>query len=706
MPDHIAKKILFVAVIICCQSQLYAQTKAHELSRYAVIDPSYNMLKNNPVAVNKAGAPWLYGYSELESWRLQVMQNENKDAALKVGYPGDYHLAYKNVSFRLQNKHNIKINSLTFYATGDVKVIVNDHIVIYDSKAKKSAHIVDLTGGISVKKLQIDLSTTGEPGCLLIEGGPFSTSNKAWAWQAGKEEWQPPFQYSQLSNGRLPHEGTLQEIHLNAVSQANQVSDFGRELLGYVYIKSTAKPIIGVGESVAEARDTSKQNLEQTAEMIDVGAGSWRSEVPLAFRYVKLFTPGSAAVSCGALFYSAQYKGAFSCSDSLLTKIWMNSAYTLRLCMGDFLIDGVKRDRLPWAGDLAMSMQANAFSFADREPVRRSLLVLGRAGIKQKDINGIIDYSLWWIISQDMYQQYYGDMPHLKREWPRIKEALNVLNSRCDSLGLLKSKDTWLFIDWVEANKNTALQILWWWAQNSAAKLASRMGDTQTMQMYNKKSALLKDQLLKLAWNKQKGAWMDDPYHPQKISRHANIFAVISNMADRSQYKQIATVLKGSEADKVGTPYMAGFENMALSRLGNEVQSLNNVKTYWGGMLNNGATTFWEAYDASQTGNEKLAFYDRPYGKSLCHAWSSGPAAFLPSEILGVKPLADGWKVFSIAPQTGFLRQINATVPTPHGNILFEIIANKMQVQIPAGTSAQWKGKLYPGPMVLKGNVE
>lgn len=704
MPNHLAKKILFIGLLICCQNQIHAQTKAHGLSRYAIIDPAYDALKKTPASNSKNGAPWLYGYGELESWRLQVMQNDNKEAELKVGYPGEYHLAYKNVSFRLQNTKGISIKKLTFYATGDVKVIADEHI-IYTAKAKKVAHAISITDNTPIKNLRIELATTGEPGCLRIENGPFSTNNKAWQWQAEKEDWQDAFSYPQINTGDYPHQGTLQQLHLNAVLESNQVSDFGRELLGYVYVQSTTKPVIGVGESVAEAQDTSKKNLEQTAEMVKTDGGNWRTKVPVAFRYVKVFTGGEPKVSCDAQFYPAQYKGAFSCSDSLLTKIWMNSAYTARLCMGDFLIDGVKRDRLPWAGDLAMSMQVNAFSFADREPVRRSLEVLGSAGIQQKDINGIIDYSLWWIISQDMYQLYYGDMPHLKREWPKIKTALNVLSGRCDSLGLLKSKDTWLFIDWVEANKNTALQIMWWWAQNSAANLANRMGDVETMQAYNKRSTLLKDQLLKLAWNKQKGAWMDDPYHPQKISRHANILAVISGMADRSQYQQIAAVLKGNEASMVGTPYMAGFENMALSRVGEGVQSTANVKTYWGGMLNNGATTFWEAYDASQTGDKAFAFYDRPYGKSLCHAWSSGPAAFLPAELLGVKPLADGWTVFSVAPQLGAIKQVNATIPTPHGNILFEILGNNIQVQIPAGTSAKYKGKLYPGPQLLRGDI-
>ena len=86
----------------------------------------------------------------------------------------------------------------------------------------------------------------------------------------------------------------------------------------------------------------------------------------------------------------------------------MGSAYTLRLCMHDFILDGIKRDRLPWAGDLAVSLVANAYSFADGSIVARSLSVLGRAGIEKADINGIVDYSLWWVVCHDLYQLYFG----------------------------------------------------------------------------------------------------------------------------------------------------------------------------------------------------------------------------------------------------------------------------------------------------------
>ena len=56
-------------------------------------------------------------------------------------------------------------------------------------------------------------------------------------------------------------------------------------------------------------------------------------------------------------YYPVKYRGAFACSDPLLTKIWYTGAYTAHLCMQEQIWDGPKRDRRLWMGDLQISGQ-------------------------------------------------------------------------------------------------------------------------------------------------------------------------------------------------------------------------------------------------------------------------------------------------------------------------------------------------------------
>jgi hypothetical protein len=142
---------------------------------------------------------------------------------------------------------------------------------------------------------------------------------------------------------------------------------------------------------------------------------------------------------------------------------------------------------------------------------------------------------------------------------------------------------------------------------------------------------------------------------------------------------------------------MAGFENLALSILGATPEALERTKQYWGGMLERGATTFWEAFDQEEKGDECWSFYNRPYGKSLCHAWSAGPAAFLPLGLMGLEPMEDGWKRFLISPCLGNLSWLALALPTPHGDIFIAIQNGKIQLDIPEGTVCEYKNKELTG---------
>ena len=696
------KCIIFLVLSVNLITSISAQTPAHQKSAYAIIDPVYNSHKISPEPViKKGGASWIYGPVELESWRLQILRNRKDSAKLKVGYPGTYHIPAARVSFRLNLQEDKKPQKLQFRAIGKGSVLINEkEAAAFESTG--SSHNLSIPRNVKIQTLQFNLSSSEEPPALLIEDKIFSTSLKEWEWKTEGEEWQPAFHFKQTISGIPPSRLEGPSIILKPVAKTGDLYDFGKELLGYLFIKKQEKPVLTAGESTEEALDSNNREIEQSTEMVQLNKGLWRSKSLLAFRYIKV--PGTEIkdIQCTALFYPVQYGGAFACSDSVLTKVWMTSAYTLHLCMHDFLIDGIKRDRLPWTGDMAMSMMADAYAFGDPEIVRRSLAVLGRAGISKTDINGIIDYSLWWIIAQDHYQLYFGDKDHLQRDWPRIRETLNLLSKRSNTEGFLNTSDTWLFIDWVKQEKWTALQVLWWWAQQSGIRLAERIGDKATVTRWQKISADLQTNLVRRSYNLNKGIWLGNPEAPDKISRHANLLAVISGLAAKDQFEGIRKILSDKNINPVGTPYMAGFENMAISRMGDTELMMNNIRDYWGGMLNQGATSFWEAYNSGESGKERLIFYDRPYGRSLCHAWSAGPAAFLPSEILGLRPLEDGWKRFSVNPKTGSLKWVSSAVPTKYGVITVDLEGTEMRVKIPAGTIAEIGGKEIKGPEKIK----
>ena len=109
------------------------------------------------------------------------------------------------------------------------------------------------------------------------------------------------------------------------------------------------------------------------------------------------------------------------------------------------------------------------------------------------------------------------------------------------------------------------------------------------------------------------------------------------------------------------------------------------MKDYWGGMLNEGATSFWEKYNPQDRGDEHLAMYGRPYGKSLCHSWGASPIYLLGRYFLGVEPVKAGYSEFSIQPVLGGLEWMEGTVPTPNGEIGVRMDQQQIRVKATEG---------------------
>ena len=97
--------------------------------------------------------------------------------------------------------------------------------------------------------------------------------------------------------------------------------------------------------------------------------------------------------------------------------------------------------------------------------------------------------------------------------------------------------------------------------------------------------------------------------------------------------------------------------------------------------------------------------YGRPFGKSLCHAWSSGPAALLPDAVLGLRPLADGWRRFVVEPHLGDLEWAEARVPAPDGDIVVAVRDGVLTVEVPPGTVLTTADGEHAGPAIVRAPV-
>ena len=176
------------------------------------------------------------------------------------------------------------------------------------------------------------------------------------------------------------------------------------------------------------------------------------------------------------------------------------------------------------------------------------------------------------------------------------------------------------------------------------------------------------------------------------------MFAILYGYADEQRQREILKhVMQNPEVPAITTPYMRFYELAALCQLGLHNDVLSEIKAYWGGMLREGATTFWEKYNPEMKGDEHLTMYGRPYGKSLCHAWGASPVYLLGRYYLGIEPTSPGYATWQAKPHLSGLDWMRGAVPTPFGPIRIKVTKHQVTLTTPLG--------IGPGTLFIDGKT-
>lgn len=209
------------------------------------------------------------------------------------------------------------------------------------------------------------------------------------------------------------------------------IFDFGKEVGGIVTVTYNAQDAGSLGLAFSEAKNWTGQWSDDSngsfnpdgalyADITTTSEGNYTmpdAKLRGGFRYLTLFSETSASnfsinvtdivleVAYQPTWSNLQaYQGYFSCSDDLLNRIWYSGAYTLQtnnvpvgtgrawpilnsgwlndenLDLGTsnpaIYVDGSKRDRTVWAGDLAIAIPSILVSTGDMDGVQNTLQVL------------------------------------------------------------------------------------------------------------------------------------------------------------------------------------------------------------------------------------------------------------------------------------------------------------------------------------------
>lgn len=646
-----------------------------------------------------ASRGWLYAPGDYESAALARVVREGHevnrfvDYALNFARPGR-HSAFRTTLAKDGDVDIIAVGRASISVDGEPRARLEtaERVVLPSVSAGSVVEVV-------IQAVEPTGSEDQEPPTI----GVRSVADGGSRWYGVGEglEWSSII--PRASDDRAPHRRGEDEVVVALEPVADGVYALPAPMLGRVTITARGVPRLAVGESIEEA-SADPAHGESRTSLDAVAPGTYQSTHRLGFRFARVTGAEITSVTAHVAIRPAPRRGAFACSDPRLTSIWATSAYTLRLCMQTFLIDGIKRDRMPWAGDHALGVLTNAFSFADAGIVRDTLTALGRP--RHGYANGISDYSLWWVISHGLYQRYFGDDEFLEREANHIDDFLTDLSSHADAAGIFSPADLpdgfahsgpgSTFLDWGVTLRPdldaTAIQILWYWALSSGARLLDNAGH-EGAEDWRLLATRLHDVLLERAWSVRDGVWREYLDVDGPMSAYPNFLAVLAGLAPPAGQTHRAAI---SDMVATGTPFMRSLALMSLGKAGHPQRAVDEIRRLWGPMIDAGALTFWEEFGAD--GGSPYEMYGRPFGKSLCHAWSAGPAAVLPHVILGLEPISDGWREFRIDPSLGDLDWAGALIPVPHGEIMVFATSSDLTVDVPAGSVLVHDGIRHVGP--------
>lgn len=489
----------------------------------------------------------------------------------------------------------------------------------------------------------------------------------------------------------------------NGNDQASLILDFGHELHGgFKLVISSCSPLqtpqvrlrfgesvsetcteLNTTKSIAETGSKAEANLKANTATNDHAIRDMVLTVPFygqmevgstGYRFVRidLLTPGQTInlkeATAILRYRDIPYVGSFRCSDQRLNDIWMTGAYTVHLNMQEYIWDGVKRDRLVWLGDMHPETTTISNVFGDNESFYTSMDLACQQYPLPAWINGMSAYSLWYLIIQHDWYMRFGHKEFLEKHRDYILGLIDQIDKCIDQNG--NDAMGAHFLDWPSSPNREGVDAgyhaLLVWAMQDAAKMSTLLGDEAHAQKCRDVEARLRKKTV----------------NPNGLKQAAALMAIAGMMKPDQACRDYVAV----GGPKGFSTFYGYYMLEALAMDGRYEEAMDIISQYWGGMLDMGATTFWEDFDLEWTKNAGRIDDFVPEGKkdihgdfgaycypgfrhSFCHGWASGPTSWMSTHVLGVEVLEPGCKKVRITPHLGKLDWAEGTFPTPMGQI-------------------------------------
>jgi hypothetical protein len=435
------------------------------------------------------------------------------------------------------------------------------------------------------------------------------------------------------------------------------------------------------------------------------------------FRYLTVFLATSGWVdlrgvslqftAAPAMADPSAYANYFYSNDDLLNRIWYAGAYTVQMntiasnqgrvwppppsewdnsatvSVGStVLVDGAKRDRTVWPGDLGIAVPTQYVSTNDLVSTRNALSTMFNAQAGSGEIpwsgppfnlTGSDTYHTWTLLGTSTYYTYSADRAWLDSVWSRYKLGMTFIINKIGGNNLLDVTRTQ---DWArsgQGGENIQANALLYAALVGGANLATVKGEAALASTYAGRAAAIRSAANTRLWDANAGMYRDNPtsgLYPQDGNSLAVWYGLTDTTAKAASIsKKLATRwnIFGATTPEWGGvhPFPGSMEVHAHFVAGDDHTGLAQIRRTWGYMLDSPIgtkSTFWEGIAADGGPAYAGSFM------SLAHGWSTGPTSALTFSVLGIAPETPAGQ-YRFVPHPGDLTSVEGRITMPQGAV-------------------------------------
>lgn len=379
----------------------------------------------------------------------------------------------------------------------------------------------------------------------------------------------------------------------------------------------------------------------------------------------------------------------FSSDDDMFNDIFKICKRTIDICTQDYFLSDAYYETMQYVGDTkiqALIWQAMSGNTAHTKNAIRQFdhsrdsdgNILGAYPLRSTFIYPT--YSLVWV---DMIVDYYktsGDKAFIHTYKDGIVNTLAGFEKNMNELNLVNKTPYRYFVDWYTgpnngsgtATKNDGLNsavvsLHYVHALQNAALLFKEIGDDHAYNSYKNRAQEIIASVNEHCYDAKRKLFAERP-DKTIYDQHTNIMGILTNAIPLSKQKALLSKILTEKDLLQATYYYRFYLFEAIKKVG-APELFDLAQKPWEQMINDHMTTTLERFESAE----------KPT-RSEVHPWSASPAYFYFNYLAGISSVKNNFEKIAIAPTFGKLNKMVGLLPTPKGNIEFDIRRNKNKI--------------------------